>query len=53
MEVPVPGLLLVRVDDFVSRTAYQYYSQLCRWESHHHSLVCREFSFCVLIGRAC
>lgn len=50
MEVPVLGLLLVQVGDFVQRTAYQHYSQLCRWESHHHSLVCREF--CVLIGRA-
>lgn len=52
MEIPVPRLPLVQVEDFVSCTAYQHRSQPCGWESHHHSLICREFSFCTLTGRA-
>lgn len=49
MEISVPRLLLVQVEDFVS----SLFAVIVRSPgSHCHSLVCIGFSFCILIGKA-
>lgn len=49
MEISVPRLPLVQVEDFVSSL---FAVIVCSPGSHHHSLVCTGFSFCILIGKA-
>lgn len=49
MEISVPRLPLVQVEDFVSSL---FATIVCSPGSHHHSLVCTGFSSCILIGKA-
>lgn len=45
MEIPLPILLLVQAEDFVSRSACWCRSQFCEWDSQHCSRL--QFYFCI------
>lgn len=49
VEISVPRLPLLQAEDFVSSL---FATIVCSPGSHHHSLVCTGFSFCILIWKA-